>query len=103
MKALIRGTLVALTLLAVPSLADPAQAPAPAASGEKVLTLKAGGKKTLSVPGVTRVALGDPDIADVNVNLEDDTLLIDGHKAGETKLIIWTASKRKEYRIVVEK
>ena len=102
MKAFIRCTLVALTLQAVPALADPAQKPAPAASADEVLTVQAGGKKTLTVPGVTRLALGDPDIADVEL-IGDNTVRIDGRKAGETKLIIWTASKRKAYRIVVQK
>ncbi|HEX8706098.1 MAG TPA: pilus assembly protein N-terminal domain-containing protein [Myxococcaceae bacterium] len=102
MKALIRGTLVALTLVAIPTLADPAQAPAaaPAANAEEVLTLQAGTLKTLTVPGITRIALGDPDIADVELT-GGDALRIDGRKAGETKLLIWTGSVRKAYRIVV--
>ena len=101
MKAFLRGALVALSLVSIPSLADPAQAPAPAAA-EEVLTVQAGGSKTLQVPGLTRVALGDPDIADVEVS-GGNALRIDGRKAGETKLIIWTTSARKAYRIVVQK
>ena len=102
MKPFIRGTLVVLTLLAIPALADPAQAPAPAATAEEVLTLKAGSKKTLTVPGVTRIALGDPDIADIEL-IGDNSLRIDGRKAGETNLLIWTGSAKKAYRIVVQK
>jgi len=101
MKPFIRGTLVALSLLSVPSLAEPAQAPAPAAA-EELLTIQPGSSRSLRVPGVTRVALGDPDIADVELT-GDNTLRIDGRKAGETKLLIWTGSVRKAYRIVVQK
>jgi pilus assembly protein CpaC len=100
MKALIRGCLVALTLLSVPGLAEPAGKPKQEAS-EEVLTVKAGNSKPLSVPGVTRVALGDPDIADVKLT-GDDVLRIDGRKAGETNLLVWTKEGRKAYRIVVQ-
>jgi len=102
MQAFIRGTLVVLTLLAIPALADPAQKPAPAAATDEVLTLKAGSQKKLTVLGITRVALGDPDIADVDL-IGDSTVRIDGKKAGETKLLIWTGEVRKAYRIVVQK
>jgi pilus assembly protein CpaC len=100
MTSILRATLVALSLLSAPGLASPPEVPAPAAA-EETLTVRAGGAKTLSVPGVTRVALGDPEIADVEVT-EGDELRIDGRKAGETKLLVWTGKVRKAYRIVVQ-
>jgi Flp pilus assembly secretin CpaC len=102
MKAFIRGTLVALTLQALPALADPAQKPAPAAAAEEVLNVPSGGEKTLTIPGVIRIALADPDIANVELT-GSDVIRVDGRKAGETKLLIWTNSERKAYRVVVKK
>ena len=101
MKHFVRSTLVALTLLSVPVFASPPSKPAPADARETV-TVRAGNSKALKAPGVTRVALGDPEIADVKVT-EDDVLRVDGLKAGETTLIVWTGKARKEYRIVIEK
>lgn len=100
MNPFIRSTLVVLSLLSVPAFASPPAVPAPAAA-EEILTVKAGNARTLQAPGVTRVALGDPDIADVEVT-GDDVLRIDGRKAGETQLIVWTPKGRKAYRIVVQ-
>jgi len=100
MKRFARGTLVALALCSVPALADPPRKPTPQAA-EETITVRAGNSKSLEAPGVTRVALGDPEIADVEVT-GDKLLRIDGRKAGETKLLVWMGEKRKAYRIVVQ-
>jgi Flp pilus assembly secretin CpaC len=100
MKPFVRSTLVALTLLSVPALADPPKKPAPEAK-EEVITVRVGNAKAMRVPGMTRLALGDPEIADVNTS-GDEGVRIDGLKAGETTLLIWTGKSRKSYRIVVE-
>ena len=100
MRHFVRSTLVAVCLLSLPALAKP-----PAKSGpvkvDDTITVRAGNSKALKVPGVTRVALGDPEIGDVEVK-EDDVLRIKGLKAGETTLIVWTDEARKSYRIVVQ-
>lgn len=60
------------------------------------------GQKELEIVGVTRIALGDPDIADVELQ-GAHVLQLKGVKAGETKLLVWTVGeKRKAYRIVVQ-
>lgn len=102
MKHFVRSTLVVLSLLSVPALSEPS-AKAPAAKGsEELITVRAGNAKTLKAPGMTRLALGDPDIADASI-AGDDIVRIQGIKAGETKLLVWTGKTRKAYRIVVEK
>jgi pilus assembly protein CpaC len=101
MKRFARGTLVALVLCSVPTLADPPQKQPTPQAAEETITVRAGNARTLEAPGVTRVALGDPEIADVEVT-GDNVLRIDGRKAGETKLLVWTGEKRKAYRIVVQ-
>jgi pilus assembly protein CpaC len=100
MKHFVRSTLVALTLFSVPVFASSSDKPAPAASEEKI-SVRAGNSKTLSAPGVTRLALGDPEIADVKM-AGGDVIRIDGLKAGETMLIVWVGKARKSYRIVVD-
>jgi Flp pilus assembly secretin CpaC len=100
MKHFVRSTLVALTLFCVPAFAGSSEKSAPAASEER-LTVRAGNAKTLNAPGVTRLALGDPEIADVKM-AGGDVIRIEGLKAGETMLIVWVGKARKSYRIVVE-
>ncbi|MDY7226489.1 pilus assembly protein N-terminal domain-containing protein [Hyalangium rubrum] len=101
MRHFVRGTLVVLSLLSVPAFAEP-----PAKGGpvkvDDTITVRAGNAKALKVPGVTRVALGDPDVGDVEVT-GDDVLRIEGRKAGETTLIVWTDETRTVYRVVVQK
>jgi Flp pilus assembly secretin CpaC len=99
-KHLARCALVALSLCSIPTLADPSQKPAPQAEGE-LLSLRAGSTQALEIVGVTRIALGDPDIADVELQ-GDHVIQIKGVKAGETRLLVWTGEKRKAYRIVVQ-
>lgn len=100
MKQLLLGTLVALSWCSVPALADPPRKPAPQAAEEK-LTVPAGSSKSLEIANITRLALGDPEIADVTT-VGGNVIRIDGKKAGETVLLVWAGAKRKAYRIVVE-
>lgn len=101
MKTFLRVLLVALSLVAIPSLSEAGPAPT-AGMGEERFPVQLGSSKTLVVSGMTRIALEDPDIADVEV-IGGDAIRIDGRKIGETKLIVWTAGSRKAYRIVVQK
>ncbi len=101
MKAFLCSSLVLLSLVFIPSLADAGQPPT-AGLAYELFTVQQGSSKTLLVSGMTRIALEDPDIAEVEVTGED-SLRIDGRKIGETKLIVWTSGWRRGYRIVVEK
>jgi Flp pilus assembly secretin CpaC len=101
MKPFARRALVVLSLFSAPALAVPPHKPALEAA-EETITVRAGNAKTLKANGVTRLALGDPKIADVTI-AGGDVIRIDGIKAGETKLLVWTGKARKAYRIVVEK
>lgn len=96
--------LVALTLVGTPVFAEEAK-PDPAAqvAGETTLTLKKGGHQKLNVPGLVRVAVGDPDVADIKTEGKG-VLKVTGVKAGETTLLTWAGSENKlgTYRVVVQ-
>lgn len=98
--------LVALTLVGTPVLAEEtkpakvesASSPVP----EGTISLKKGAQKDLRVPGLVRVAIDDPEIADVDAPGKG-VLRLTGTKAGETTLLVWAGAenKRGSYRIVV--
>lgn len=99
-------TLSTLLFAAAPAVAeDPAPAKAEAApeAKEQTVTLKVGGKHMLKVLTLTRVALGDPSIADVETKgLE--LLVLSALKPGETTLLAWDkAGVRRTWRIVVKR
>jgi pilus assembly protein CpaC len=50
---------------------------------------------------ITRIAVTDPAIADANV-VQSREVLIDGKAAGTVSLIIWGASARRQYDVVVD-
>ncbi|MBN1206532.1 MAG: pilus assembly protein N-terminal domain-containing protein [Myxococcaceae bacterium] len=100
MKTFVRSVLVSLSLFSVPVLASPAQVPAPADTHE-TLTLRPGGSKVVKAPGMNRLAIGDPEIADIKVP-DKGSVRITALKAGETTLVIWSGTVIKTYRLVVE-
>jgi len=72
-------------------------------SDSRVLTVEAGVHKLLRQPGaVKRVAVGDPEIADVTV-LNGREVLVTGRKPGITSLLIWPkdGAAAQEYRLRV--
>ena len=83
-----------------------AAAPVPAASGAETVLVEPGTHKLVRAKGaVTRVAIGDPKVADVNV-INGRELLINGKLGGTTSLLVWTrgakgAAEPTEYRIAV--
>jgi Flp pilus assembly secretin CpaC len=88
--------------------AEPA-APAPAkqkagSPAEETFTLKPGEKKDLSAKDLTRVAVGDPEVANISVDDKGETVLhITAGKPGETTLLVWTKDgARKAYKLVVQ-
>jgi len=68
---------------------------------DATLTLKVGETRPLSFPGVTRVAVENPEVTDIRVE-GAGSVLVQARKAGETVLLVWTAEGRKAYRIVVQ-
>lgn len=78
-----------------------AQEKVDAPAADETLTVKKGAKRTLTVPGLSRVALGDPSIADVETTGADG-VRISGLAVGKTTLIVWdNAGKRRTYLIDV--
>ena len=51
-------------------------------------------------PGLSRVAIGSPDIADVQLLSAREFLLV-GKKPGSTTLLVWSANGRQEYIVTV--
>jgi pilus assembly protein CpaC len=66
------------------------------------ITLTAGRSTVLQTDfDITRAAITDPAIADANVVARRE-VLIDGKAAGTVSLIIWGASERRQYDVVVD-
>lgn len=58
----------------------------PVAAGQ--ISLKVGGKKLLTVAKLTRIAVGDPDVADIRA--VGERVEVTGRSAGTTALDAWT-------------
>lgn len=59
-----------------------------------VLDVTQGMQRELRFPvAITRLAIGDPEVADVSLNSKDSFLLI-GKRGGTTSLMVWTACDR---------
>ena len=66
--------------------------------------LGAGQQKTLALHDVQRVAIGDPDVADVKQLGAGNELLITGVGEGRTSLLVWQRTGRRlSYAVVVRK
>jgi Flp pilus assembly secretin CpaC len=85
---------VSLALTAIFSASGAANA----ASGT-VISVNAGASKTIQTPGLTRVAIGDKDVAGV-VPIGTSQVLINGKSGGETTLLVWEGGR--EYRYIVD-
>jgi pilus assembly protein CpaC len=100
------GALMVTLLLAGPGVLAQGKAEVPTQQATPkegdTLALKKGETKTFVFSGVTRVAVGDPEIADIEVK-GTDTLLIKGASEGKTTLLVWTKDKaRRSYLIDVK-
>ena len=63
-----------------------------------------GQQKTLTVRNVQRVAIGDPEVADVKQVGGGDELLLTGVGEGRTSLLVWVRGERRiSYSVVVRK
>jgi pilus assembly protein CpaC len=73
------------------------------AQDSSLITLGVGAQKVITVPGTTRIALGDPSIAEVKI-IGNNQILIIGQAEGKTTLLIWKSSgQRVSYLVVVRK
>lgn len=100
------ATLVGVLGLGLGAGAEPVKtAPSPqkvtAPATQETVTLARGKTRDLTLSGLTRVAVGDPSIADVKV-LGASLLRITAGKAGKTTVIVWKdKGERREYPIIV--
>jgi pilus assembly protein CpaC len=80
-------------------------AAAAVAQGEgATLTLGVGQQKTLTLRNVQRVAIGDPEVADVKQIGGGSELLLTGVGEGRTSLLVWFRDERRmSYSVVVRK
>lgn len=68
------------------------------------LTLGVGQQKTLTLRNVQRVAIGDPEVADVKQVGGGSELLLTGVGEGRTSLLVWFRNERRaSYSVVVRK
>lgn len=64
------------------------------------LEIREGHARLLLVPGLRRVAVSNPQVADV-VTVSDRELLLNGLKPGEATLVLWTSSGTSSYPVRV--
>jgi pilus assembly protein CpaC len=73
------------------------------AAEENVINLGVGAQKVLTIPGVTRVAVGSQDVAEVKA-IGNNQILVTGTGEGRTTLVIWKGSgQRVTYVVIVRK
>lgn len=64
------------------------------------ISIQSGHSVIISVPGITRVAIGDGKIAGV-VPIGTNQLIINGKDAGTTSVFVWSAGRRLTYMVTV--
>src|SRR5437763_15462542 len=80
--------------------APPARAQAEAGT----ITLAVGEQKVIQISNIARVAIGEPDVADVKQVGGGNELLVTGVGEGRTSLLVWqTNDRRISYVVVVRK
>ena len=73
---------------------------APVAMAATPLSVSVNESRYVQEAGLSRVAIGNPDIADVQLLSARDFLLV-GKKPGSTSLLVWSANGRQEYIVTV--
>ena len=73
---------------------------APAAMAATPLSVSVNESRYVQEPGLSRVAIGSPEIADVQLLSAREFLLV-GKKSGSTTLLVWGANGRQEYIVTV--
>lgn len=78
-----------------------ALSPLTGAAADEVIHLGVGSQRVLTVPeGIQRIAVGDPEVADVRPVGRDQVLILAG-KEGRTTLLIWRSNGRRDSHVVV--
>ena len=72
-----------------PPVPQKGASPAP----QETLHIKAGQSHDLPLKGMTRIAIGDPEVVDVKVT--GDVIHITGLKKGETSMLVWSGKDDK--------
>ena len=72
----------------------------PAVQAATPLSVSVNESRYVQEPGLNRVAVGNPEIADVQLLSAREFLLV-GKKAGSTSLLVWGANGRQEYLVTV--
>ena len=90
-KSLVLGLLLCLLML------WPNQ---PVASGQEKMTVGAGQSRTVTLSGLQRAAIANPEVADVVVVSSNELILV-GKQTGTTTLIIWSNMGRQTYQVEV--
>ncbi len=72
----------------------------PTEARAETMALVRGQQKIVAAPGVTRIAIADPNVADVKV-VGQGQVLITAIGTGQTQLTIWRGSKVQSYTILV--
>ena len=73
---------------------------APAVHAATPLNVAVHESRYVQEPGLSRVAIGSPEIADVQLLSAREFLLV-GKKPGSTTLLVWSANGRQEYIVTV--
>ena len=92
-KALIAGLILFLFIVASPLETLAAEATAK-------MTIGAGQSRTVTLYGLQRAAIANPDVADVVVVSSSELILV-GKQTGSTTLIVWSGSGRQNYLVEV--
>lgn len=73
------------------------------AQESSTINLGVGTQRVINVPGTTRIALGDPNVAEVKV-IGNNQILLQGQAEGKTTLLVWKSSgQRVSYLVTVRK
>jgi pilus assembly protein CpaC len=73
------------------------------AQESSTINLGVGTQKVITVPGTTRIALGDPNVAEVKA-IGNNQILISGSSEGRTTLLVWKSSgQRVSYLVTVRR
>ena len=73
---------------------------APAVHAAQPLQIGVNESRYMEISGLNRVAVGNPEVADVQL-VSGNELLVIGKKAGSTTLLVWGAGGRSEYLVIV--
>lgn len=74
------------------------------AAASSTVTVKVGAKKTLGVQDIARVAVTDPEIADIRVSGTGGEVEVTGRAAGTTQVTVWTQGGAKvSYEVAVSR